>query len=1245
MFETWDTGNIWKNASITVVKSKPFQIYIEAQAGKEGFIAVDDIGFTQGPCEEIGVESGVFPRCDFEADTSQWKDISVGQFVWQRDQNGTVTANTGPSVDHTTGTELGWYMTVEASHGDHNSYAALQSPAMKDASNECLFEFYYHMFGEGIGDLKVFLQEGQRRTPLWWMSGNHGDEWHRAELGVGRTHQVFTLLFEATRTYSELGDIAIDDISFLNCNLPGPEESCKDDMFLCSNRVCVESNRVCDYSDDCGDGSDEELCDVQGYQKRCSFEQGMCSWGKSDLATGWILQKGEQAWPKFGPPRDHTRNTAAGHYITPPHELSGDRRAEIISSTLMPSSDCTVRFYHYCQGNSTLARLNVLLRTLRNGEDDIILWENAVTQSFSWQRVEVTFSPRVKSKMVLVYIGNGGAHATQTAVDDISFSMSCAHDPANSELPDTPEPTTTPTTATTSSAPSVSPTVNPCTEKEFHCWRSDGVKCIAAAAQCNYVLDCPLGEDEQTCGPCNFENDLCQWSDVSVGPYTWNRVKATNTTDPPNDHTIGTGHYIQTYFLEQSKNETVFQSPSLPISSAYCQLLFHFHIGGERSGNLSVILHNEEDDGKLLWSRSRNSSTQWVTELLPLGKHDRPYRIIFRSQTLFRPDEFLTNVQSIALDDISFHNCEKDYQAPDLSLATCSFEKDLCGWFQGAAEDLDWQRWNETTESKNTGPSGDHTSGNGNYLYITSSIHNRTGDKAQLKSPLSPPSGPDGYCFSFWYHIFGANVRSLRMSIYDISSNHVTLMWLREGSQGNEWRLAQSHVKLQEVHQLLIEASVGLSGHIAIDDLSVTKGACAPAEGLCDFEEGDCGWIQQTNDNLDWIRVSDQYQNSEFLKSRPGLDHTTNTASGYYFYMDTKPAHVQGHKAIMTSPLNIDNAKCLQLWYYMEGRGTGTLNVYQQFSDEDQSLLVTQSGGQGGLWRFAQTPLGPSGSNSRIVVEGITGQSEEGVIALDDVLVTNYPCTPSGQCDFEANFCSWFNLFEVDDADWMRVQAGTGEHAGPSVDHTSNSSTGCYIYMDSSVGRWGDAAKILSEIFPPDSRGHCFTFWYHLYGDRVGTLNLYMNSSTIYNNGNEFGQRVWTESGHQGDLWWRGNVYVKHKEPFWFIFEFLKGEGPKGSVAIDDIHIVPGTCDSDPTPAPPHRNDTVGIGVGVVVAVTLLVIVGAALLMIKKINGANRECVLEDDVLDRNYRLDTCMDSNGLHVITLSTDENDSSFI
>ncbi len=52
----------------------------------------------------------------------------------------------------------------------------------------------------------------------------------------------------------------------------------------------------------------------------------------------------------------------------------------------------------------------------------------------------------------------------QTAVDDLSFSVTCAHDPDNSELPVTPEPTMTPATTTTpmTDAPPASPTLNPC---------------------------------------------------------------------------------------------------------------------------------------------------------------------------------------------------------------------------------------------------------------------------------------------------------------------------------------------------------------------------------------------------------------------------------------------------------------------------------------------------------------------------------------------------------------------------------------------------------------------------------------------------------------------------------------------------------------------------------------------------------------------------------------------------------------
>lgn len=73
----------------------------------------------------------------------------------------------------------------------------------------------------GKGELRVLLKEGSRITPLWWLSGNHGDTWHHGEVTVGRTPQDFTILFEATRTFSHLGDIAIDDIDFSNCTLPG----------------------------------------------------------------------------------------------------------------------------------------------------------------------------------------------------------------------------------------------------------------------------------------------------------------------------------------------------------------------------------------------------------------------------------------------------------------------------------------------------------------------------------------------------------------------------------------------------------------------------------------------------------------------------------------------------------------------------------------------------------------------------------------------------------------------------------------------------------------------------------------------------------------------------------------------------------------------------------------------------------------------------------------------------------------
>lgn len=134
------------------------------------------------------------------------------------------------------------------------------------------------------------MRGGPQVTILWWQTINHEDHkdvWLPGVVRVGRVTQSFSITFEGSRTFLNSGHVAIDDISFTNCTLPGssvqpgfpfsaflleakfqqplnaftePQPVCPDNMFKCINSVCIESNHLCDYSDDCGDHSDEIDC-------------------------------------------------------------------------------------------------------------------------------------------------------------------------------------------------------------------------------------------------------------------------------------------------------------------------------------------------------------------------------------------------------------------------------------------------------------------------------------------------------------------------------------------------------------------------------------------------------------------------------------------------------------------------------------------------------------------------------------------------------------------------------------------------------------------------------------------------------------------------------------------------------------------------------------------------------------------------------------------------------------------------
>ena len=146
-------------------------------------------------------------------------------------------------------------------------------------------------------------------------------------------------------------------------------------------------------------------------------------------------------------------------------------------------------------------------------------------------------------------------------------------------------------------------------------------------------------------------------------------------------------------------------------------------------------------------------------------------------------------------------------------------------WIQGFQDDINWTLLSGATPSNNTGPSGDHTTGSGNYLYVEASNPNFPARLAELYGPCIDLSGNTSAQLSFWYHLWGADMGTLSL---DIQSGGVWTndVWSLSGDQGNSWQ--QATVPLTPYLGGTVRFRFrGLTGanftsDMAIDDINVT---------------------------------------------------------------------------------------------------------------------------------------------------------------------------------------------------------------------------------------------------------------------------------------------------------------------------------------------------------------------------------------------------------------------------------------
>ena len=82
------------------------------------------------------------------------------------------------------------------------------------------------------------------------------------------------------------------------------------------------------------------------------------------------------------------------------------------------------------------------------------------------------------------------------------------------------------------------------------------------------------------------------------------------------------------------------------------------------------------------------------------------------------------------------------------------------------------------------------------------------------------------------------------------------------------------------------------------------------------------------------------------------------------------------------------------------------------------------------------------------------------------------------------------------------------------------------MYIETSAPRrQGDKARLISPIYQP-TYGRCMTFFYHMHGRGMGTLNVYSKQQ------NRLGPAIWTASGDKGLQWNPAQVTLTSSSPF-----------------------------------------------------------------------------------------------------------------
>ena len=175
----------------------------------------------------------IFPICWSQEDVSDDFDWTLNSGPPPTLQNG---FQTGPSDDMTGG---GSYIYTEATPQDQGDQAILYSDSIDISSlTNPQLNFYYHMYGDDMGDLDIEIYNGNNYVNIFSISGDQGNQWIKDSIPIYSSSNI--IIFRITGTIGDgwSSDMAIDNFEITE----GP--TCPAPSFLTSSNITSNSAEI-----------------------------------------------------------------------------------------------------------------------------------------------------------------------------------------------------------------------------------------------------------------------------------------------------------------------------------------------------------------------------------------------------------------------------------------------------------------------------------------------------------------------------------------------------------------------------------------------------------------------------------------------------------------------------------------------------------------------------------------------------------------------------------------------------------------------------------------------------------------------------------------------------------------------------------------------------------------------------------------------------------------------------------------